>query len=252
MDAHLGKRKRDRGGYTGTAIRNQPQRQNSRCGQGDQEQEALPTPVDTTYRILCSGVKIGTVIGRGGGIIKSLRKETNARIKVLESVPGAEERVILVWSTQRDDERKKHRDGAKDHSDGGTGEDGDTIWSKKSKGGFLCAAQEALFKVYAKIVEDDERSGSHDQTRDNRNSEAMVRLLVPNNQIGCLLGKGGRVIEKMRNETGANIRISSKDTLPGCALPTDELVQVNVCLCIGIVVFSEQLMLLFKHVFSLF
>ena len=112
MDAHLGKRKRDRGGYTGTAIRNQPQRQNSRCGQGDQEQEALPTPVDTTYRILCSGVKIGTVIGRGGGIIKSLRKETNARIKVLESVPGAEERVILVWSTQRDDERKKHRDGA--------------------------------------------------------------------------------------------------------------------------------------------
>lgn len=229
MDTPLGKRKRDRGGSSETTIRNQPGRQTSWFGQGDQEQQALPTPVDTTYRILCSSVKIGIVIGRGGGIIKSLRKETNARIRVLEPVPGAEERVVLVWSTQRDDERNKQRQNAKDGDGAGhiVEEDWGSKWMKRSKGGFVCAAQEALFKVYAKIAEDDERGGKDgDRPTERRNGEALVRLLVPNNQIGCLLGKGGRVIEKMRNETHANIRISSKETLPECALPTDELVQV--------------------------
>jgi poly(rC)-binding protein 2/3/4 len=41
-----------------------------------------------------------------------------------------------------------------------------------------------------------------------------------------LLGKGGKIIEQMREETGAQIRILPKEQLPGCALPTDELVQV--------------------------
>lgn len=53
-----------------------------------------------------------------------------------------------------------------------------------------------------------------------------TRLLVPTNQIGCLLGKGGSIIAEMRKVTRANIRILPKDTLPRCALETDELVQV--------------------------
>lgn len=53
-----------------------------------------------------------------------------------------------------------------------------------------------------------------------------TRLLVPTNQIGCLLGKGGSIIEDMRRATRANIRILPKDTLPRCALESDELVQV--------------------------
>lgn len=53
-----------------------------------------------------------------------------------------------------------------------------------------------------------------------------TRLLVPSNQIGCLLGKGGSIISDMRKATRANIRILPKDVLPRCALETDELVQV--------------------------
>jgi len=53
-----------------------------------------------------------------------------------------------------------------------------------------------------------------------------TRLLVPTNQIGCLLGKGGSIIADMRRVTRANIRILPKDTLPCCAQETDELVQV--------------------------
>jgi hypothetical protein len=53
-----------------------------------------------------------------------------------------------------------------------------------------------------------------------------TRLLVPSNQIGCLLGKGGSIIADMRRHTRANIRILAKNSLPRCASETDELVQI--------------------------
>lgn len=231
MDAPSGKRKRgpDQG------FRNHQQRRKDKYFGGGEQEQALPTPDDTTYRILCSGIKIGSVIGKGGGIIKSLRRETNARIKVLDTIPGVEERVVLIWSTHQDEERRKHRDDARDHDDR---EDREDPGNRKSEAylpegvAILCPAQDALFRVHAKIVEDERNASNVDNERDNEVSpqplgEVTARLLVPNNQIGCLLGKGGRIIEKMRNETGAQIRISSRDTLPGCASPTDELVQIS-------------------------
>ena len=246
MDPPSGKRKRDRG----SSERNPRRRERSeRLERVEQDQASLPTPDDTTYRILCSSVKIGTVIGRGGSIIKSLRRETNARIKVLDPIPGAEERVVLIWSTLQDEERKKYKDRREENDDRNTN-DGDGDNRKKSKGSLfepLCPAQDALFRVHAKIVENERNGGfdnndndeeddddrynkpkSRSQYHHSDGDEVVARLLVPNNQIGCLLGKGGRVIEKMRNETGAQIRITSKETLPGCALPTDELVQVSL------------------------
>ncbi|MCO5546752.1 hypothetical protein L7F22_000188 [Adiantum nelumboides] len=229
MDTPSGKRKRphDQG-----FRNNQPRRKQSQFGGGDQEQ-ALPTPDDTTYRILCAGVKIGSVIGKGGGIIKTLRRETNARIKVLDPVPGADERVVLIWSTQQDEEKRKHRDSSKDNEDKEEREDHDSgkpVEAYLPEGvQILCPAQDALFRVHAKIAEDERNLSNTQDDHGNEmpSGEVTVRLLVPNNQIGCLLGKGGRIIEKMRNETGAQIRISSRDTLPGCASPTDELVQIS-------------------------
>lgn len=231
METSSGKRKRS---HDQGFRNNQPRRKQSQFGRGDQEQ-ALPTPDDTTYRILCAGIKIGSVIGKGGGIIKTLRRETNARIKVLDPVPGAEERVVLIWSTPQDEERRKHRDDSRDNEDRDEREDRDNRKPEAylpEGAQILCPAQDALFRVHAKIVEDERNASTVDDDRNNEMSprssgEVTARLLVPNNQIGCLLGKGGRVIEKMRNETGAQIRISSRDTLPGCASPTDELVQIS-------------------------
>jgi poly(rC)-binding protein 2/3/4 len=40
------------------------------------------------------------VIGKGGSIIKNLREETGARIKVADAVPGSEERVIIVSANE--------------------------------------------------------------------------------------------------------------------------------------------------------
>lgn len=102
----------------------------------------------------------------------------------------------------------------------------------------LSPAQEALFKVHARIIADVETSsravggeGGSDQEEETaqqqQQQQVITRLLVPNNQIGCLLGKGGKIIEQMRQSSGAQIRVLPKDQLPGCALPTDEIVQVT-------------------------
>lgn len=91
----------------------------------------------------------------------------------------------------------------------------------------LCAAQlpgdsfspamEAMIQVQGRTTA--EMGGDKDGI-------VTTRLLVPTNQIGCLLGKGGNIIAEMRRATRANIRILPKDTLPRCALEADELVQV--------------------------
>jgi poly(rC)-binding protein 3/4 len=56
------------------------------------EEEGEEAPIETLFRILCPIRKIGSVLGRGGDIIKSLRAETNAKILVADAVPGSDDR----------------------------------------------------------------------------------------------------------------------------------------------------------------
>lgn len=63
--------------------------------------------------------------------------------------------------------------------------------------------------------------------RENGEVLFMTRLLVPTSRIGCLIGKGGSIINEMRRVTKANIRIFSKDNRPKVASEDDELVQVE-------------------------
>lgn len=54
-----------------------------------------------------------------------------------------------------------------------------------------------------------------------------TRLVVPRSHVGCLLGKGGKIIEQMRNETKTHIRILPRDQYtPRCVSDTEEIVQV--------------------------
>ncbi|KAL1557157.1 RNA-binding KH domain-containing protein RCF3 [Salvia divinorum] len=61
-------------------------------------------PDDTVYRYLCPGKKIGSIIGRGGEIVKQLRLDTKSKIRIGESVPGSEERVVTIYSAEDSDE----------------------------------------------------------------------------------------------------------------------------------------------------
>lgn len=55
----------------------------------------------------------------------------------------------------------------------------------------------------------------------------VCRLLVGGGQIGCVLGKGGKIVERIRGESGAQIKILGKEQLPQCAAAGDVLVNVR-------------------------
>lgn len=156
--------------------------------------------IETEYRILCPADKIGSLIGKGGSIIKSLRQECRSKIKVEDPIPGSDERVIYICSTSKD---FRHDEDMETQS--------------------LCPAQEALFRVHARIVE----IAAADDDEDEPPRPVTARLLVPNVQIGCVLGKGGKIIEQMRREIGAQIRVLPKEQIPAWVSSTDEMVQLS-------------------------
>ncbi|GKV16813.1 hypothetical protein SLEP1_g27395 [Rubroshorea leprosula] len=169
---------------------------------------------DTVYRILCPSRKIGGVIGKGGNIIKALRVETQATITVADPVPGSDERVIIIYSSPTKILGKHNPD-----EDLTAGNEYELMEPH-------CAAQDALLRVHDRIVEE-ELSGGVASDDDNESTVVTVRLLVPNNMVGCLLGRGGDVIQRLRSDTGASIRVLPSDHLRSCAMSTDELVQIS-------------------------
>lgn len=88
-------------------------------------------PDDTVYRYLCPVRKTGGIIGIGGEIIKQLRSESKANIRISETVPGCEERIVTIYSSSEETNLLDD-----------TGE-------------FVSPAQDALFKVHDRIVADE-------------------------------------------------------------------------------------------------
>ncbi|XP_038700196.1 RNA-binding KH domain-containing protein RCF3 [Tripterygium wilfordii] len=171
---------------------------NKRRHSGDDREHFAIDADDTVYRYLCPAKKIGSIIGRGGDIVKQLRADTKSKIRIGESMSQCDERVVTIYSAS--DETNAIGDG----------------------GDFVSPAQDALFKVHDRVVAEelhgDEDIDSH---------QVIARLLVPSDQIGCVIGKGGQIVQSIRNETGAQIRILKDDHLPPCALSSDELVQIS-------------------------
>lgn len=151
----------------------------------------------TVYRYLCPLRKIGSIIGVGGDIAKQLRAQTHARIRISETIPGCDERVVTIYSMS--DETNSYGNEQ------------------------VSPAQDALFRVHDKVVAEEQpvNGGAFEEPL-----QITLRLLVPSDQIGCVIGKGGHIVQSIRNETHAQIRILGSEHLPPCALSSDELIQV--------------------------
>ncbi|XP_077212521.1 RNA-binding KH domain-containing protein RCF3-like isoform X2 [Tasmannia lanceolata] len=165
--------------------------------------------ISTSFRILCPDIKAGGVIGNSGSIIKAFRQETGAWINIHPLISGDEERIIEI-----SDVRYRDPDGR--------------LSSPYSP------AQDALILVHDRILESDVKfefrfyNGGDDDDEDYgpRGGRIVTRFVVPRIQVGCLLGKGGKIIEQMRMETKTQIRILPRDQhLPRCVSMSEEIVQ---------------------------
>jgi len=179
-------------------------------GNGRPSKSHPETMATTTYRILCHDAKAGGVIGKSGTIIKSIRQHTGAWINVHELVPGDAERIIEI-----SDNRRRDPDGRMPS---------------------FSPAQEALFSVHDRILESEAQFGYGGPPPEEEEDyggvrpgggRVVTRLVVSRMHVGCLLGKGGKIIEQMRIETKTHIRILPRESnLPRCVSLSEEIVQV--------------------------
>ncbi|KAG1331955.1 KH domain-containing protein HEN4 [Cocos nucifera] len=178
------------------------------------------SPNETLFRILCPADRTGGVIGKGGSIVRQFREETGAKIRIEDSVQGSEDRVIIIIAEAPP---KKRRD------DGG-GNGGEAAEDDASP------AQRALVRVFERMLRvESERVGEGNGgggegggggEEKEIQGQVVCKLLAPSSQVGCILGKGGKIVEKIRQESGAQIRIFGKDQVPLCAVAGDELIHI--------------------------
>ncbi|XP_058100519.1 RNA-binding KH domain-containing protein RCF3 isoform X2 [Magnolia sinica] len=176
-------------------------------GRPSKPQQDGPPPPSVFFRILCPDVKAGGVIGKSGSIIKTIRQETGAWINVHPLISGDEERIIEISDARRRDPS-------------------------------YSPAQEALLMIHERILESESSFGAGSDGGDGDDEDdyagprgsggrVTTRLVVPRANVGCLLGKGGKIIEQMRIETKTQIRILPRDhNLPNCVSMSEEIVQV--------------------------
>ncbi|KAL6511621.1 hypothetical protein OROGR_021218 [Orobanche gracilis] len=64
----------------------------------------IGSSLSKVLRILFPASRIGAIIGKGGSIISQIRQETGVKVRVEESVPGCDERVIIIVGADKDKE----------------------------------------------------------------------------------------------------------------------------------------------------
>ncbi|OEL35056.1 KH domain-containing protein [Dichanthelium oligosanthes] len=177
-----------------------------------------------SFRLLCSKDKVGSIIGKGGNTVKTIQNDTGCEIKVHETVPKTDDRIIRI-----------------------SGPAVTTFNVSCCKifvldfylppfthpGDGISPAQNAILHVQRKLML---------PTSDKEEGPAMCRLIVSPNQVGCLLGKGGSIIAEMRKLSGAFIVVLSKDKIPRGVPEHDEVIQVCFFFVLGCEAIQEALM----------
>lgn len=175
----------------------------------------LVVPPGHAYlRLLCHIAHIGGVIGKSGAVVKQLEQETGAKIRVDDVVPDCDERVVHVVGPER-----PKRSVPVSVRGQGAGEEA-TSGAVEVE---VSAAQEAVLRVFERalgMAEEVEGGGI-------AGGGVTCKLLAAMGQVGSVMGKGGKNIDKVRKDTGARIRVLPPEHLPACASPSDEVVQVR-------------------------
>lgn len=179
----------------------------------------------TQIRILCPSLKTGAVIGKGGSTVRHIQSLTGAKIRLLDDphIPYCEDRIILITlnsgkvpksddsNNATSDHNKEDANDGECSSGGGGGGGEEEGWGPVKK---------AVVRVFEKIVKGDS---------EEELSEAVVvtcKVLIgsgSSNQGGSF----SKVLEKIRVESGAQVRVSNREQIPACASPGDELILVS-------------------------
>lgn len=87
----------------------------------------------------------------------------------------------------------------------------------------VSAAQDGILRVFERVVE----VAAEGDAVEKIEGVVSCRLLAWKNQAGAIIGKGGKIVEKIRKDTGCRIRVLALEKLPSGSMPTEEIVEVR-------------------------
>jgi len=163
-------------------------------------------PGHASFRLLCNASRIGGVIGKSGSIIKKLQQSTGAKIRIEDASPESPDRIILVIA---------------DAAVSGK------VLLRNDEAVEVSKAQEALLLVFDRILD----VAAETEGVDVGDMLMSCRLVADAAQAGSVIGKGGRVVERIKKNTGCKIRVLTDD-LPLCASSSDEIIEVVLLLAL--------------------
>ncbi|KAK4261407.1 hypothetical protein QN277_004409 [Acacia crassicarpa] len=163
-------------------------------------------PGQIAFRLVCPASVVGGLIGNSGTIVSQLRRETSCKIHCIDTIPSTDDRVILVIGSVAPCKVIKLVSIV--------GEDDGCETELEASN-----AQAAILRVFERVWELEAEKGPF-----GVNEEAWCKLLAHTSQIGAVVGKGGKHITTMRNNSGAKIRILPP---PQCAAINEEMIQIT-------------------------
>lgn len=182
------------------------------------------------FRLLCPASRTGAIIGKGGSVIRHLQSLTGSKIRVIDDIPvPSEERVVLITApnaTKKDDSsnacdpENPNSDQTKPPETAAADKPGEEAPPPPSSS--------ALVRVLERIVFGDDAANGDGSELDKGEFEGLCRVLVRGNQVDYLMSQGGMMMQRIRDESGASVRIASTDQIPPCAFPGDVVIQVMI------------------------
>ncbi|KAF5464636.1 hypothetical protein F2P56_014698 [Juglans regia] len=177
------------------------------------------TSETSLFRVLCPTTKAASLTG----LIRHLQTLTGTKIHInsFSSSSVEDECVIHIISNSNNH---------KDRVGTATCEEEEENKEDEEDNEGCSPAQQALLRIFDRMVrvsgDEKEKLKESDREWDGLNSGDVFscRLLAASSQVGCVLGRGGKIVEKIRHESGAQVRVLSKDHLPPCASAGDELI----------------------------
>ncbi|XP_022857209.1 RNA-binding KH domain-containing protein PEPPER-like [Olea europaea var. sylvestris] len=153
-------------------------------------------PGYTVYRIVVPVLKVGSIIGRKGDLIKKLVEETRARVRILEGLLTSPDRIVLISG-------------------------------KEEPEAPLSPAVDAVIRIFKRINGLPENYGDDEALGAAGIAFCSIRLLVASSQGISLIGKQGSLIKSIQESTGASIRILSNDEMPVYANSEERIVELQ-------------------------
>ncbi|KAK7388144.1 hypothetical protein VNO78_22951 [Psophocarpus tetragonolobus] len=150
-------------------------------------------PGHCVFRLIVPVLKVGSIIGRKGELIKKTCEETKARIRVLDGALATTDRIVLISG-------------------------------KEEPEAPLSPAMDAVIRVFKRV------SGLSEIDSENKASGVAfcsVRLLVASTQAINLIGKQGSLIKSIQENTGASVRVLSGDEVPFYAAADERIVELQ-------------------------